>query len=90
MRKQLSSLLDSLLHLQHNMLLRHRATRGVVGNDAPLSERSEDDSVRISDEDIPSDSGSSKGSDCDEEAKDVGTKCKRKKRKRRCPWVRGS
>lgn len=86
-RKQLSSLLDSLLHLQHNMLLRHRGTRGLVDKDAPLSEHGKDDSIRISDEEIPSDSGSNEGSYCDEEAKDVE---RRRKRKRRCPWVRGS
>ena len=83
-RKQLSSLLDSLLHLQHNLLLRHRGTRGLVGKDTTLSEHSEDD---ISDEEIPSNSGSNEGSDCDEGTKNVE---RRRKRKRRCPWVRGS
>ena len=87
MRKQLSSLLDSLLHLQHNLLLRHRGTRGLVGKDTTLSEHSEDDSVRMSDEEIPSNSGSNEGSDRDEEAKDIE---RRRKRKRSCPWVRGS
>lgn len=83
-QKKLTCLLDSLLLLQYNLLFRHKGTHALVGEDGG------DDSVRVSDEEVPSDLGSDEDSDRNEEAevgKERASKCKRRQRKRKWPWV---
>ena len=83
-RKELMSLLDSLLNLQHSLLLRHRDTHTLVSTQP-------DESVAGSDEEIPSDSGSNEESsdrEGEELAEERKQRQRRRRRKRKCPWVR--
>ena len=82
-QNELEILLDSLLQLQQSLILRHRDTHHLIDSrDNANPPVTQDDS---SDEDIPSDS------EIDEEEKDEkrgGKWQKRKRSKRKCPWVR--
>lgn len=89
-------LLESLLRLQHCLLLRHRDTRGLVSQTLHPQTNSNtgDDGggTQISDEEIPSDLGSNEeGSGKDEDGRaevdEERRKRRRRVRKRKCPWV---
>ena len=92
MLKELTSLLDSLLRLQHNLLLRHKDTRSLVNNGTShhTEGSAEVGSVGGSDEEVPSDVGSNEESSDmgEEEEEERGSSRKRRQRKRKCPWVR--
>ena len=83
-QNELEILLDSLLQLQQSLIVRHRDTHHLIDHrDNANPPVTQDDS---SDEDIPSDS------EIDEAEKDEekrgGKWQKRKRSKRKCPWVR--
>ena len=95
-RRELRSLLDSLLRLQQNLLSRHTDTPSqlAMGSSTGIGEREEalsDDD----DEEVPSDLGSDEEEDEREGGKEgagVGEgesqNQTRQRRKRKCPWVR--
>ena len=92
---ELRSLLDSLLQLQHSLLLRHRDTRGLVSqthHPATDGRATDDGDTQLSDEEVPSDMSSNEvGSDREEvECTEVDEEkqMRRRKRKRKYPWVR--
>ena len=89
--KELTSLLDSLLQLQRSLLLRHKDTRSLVcGGGRPAKQTEEDRVTESDDEEVPSDFDSNDDSDQHEEAEEgeeKGIGRKRRRRKRKCPWV---
>ena len=98
-RRELRSLLDSLLHLQQRLLSRHTDTQSLVamGTSTGVGDREEEALSDDDDEEVPSDLGSDEEGD-DREGGEEGAvegvgegesqNQKRQRRKRKCPWVR--